>query len=80
MKKLMIALLCLALLVMLALAAQADAAGDTDFVVEDGVLTGYTGLGGNITIPGGVSTCDRSLSPKSWRPSAAAPSMVAPAW
>ena len=46
----------LALCVALALLPMTALAADSDFVIEDGVLTGYNGPGGDVVIPDGVTS------------------------
>ena len=53
-KKLCLFLLCTLLLTLL-IPGLAGAA-DSDFEISDGVLMNYTGPGGNITIPDGVTS------------------------
>ncbi|MDL2287921.1 leucine-rich repeat protein [Oscillospiraceae bacterium OttesenSCG-928-F05] len=45
----------LALVMCLALLPSAALAADSDFVIENGVLLGYNGSGGNVVIPDGVT-------------------------
>lgn len=55
-KRLLSIMLTLALLLMLLPTASAQEA--SDFIIENGVLTEYTGLGGNAIIPDGVDKID----------------------
>ena len=50
----------LALVLMLALVPVPALAADSDFVIEDGVLTKYKGSGGDVTVPDGVTGIGRS--------------------
>lgn len=56
MKKLLIGFFtfCMVLIGVIAIPKSAQAA-DSDFVIENGVLTKYTGSGGNVVIPNGVT-------------------------
>jgi hypothetical protein len=45
----------LALLICAALVSPLGFAEASDFQITDGMLTGYTGAGGNVTVPGGVT-------------------------
>jgi len=47
--------LCMALILMFSMAVQAGAA-DSDFTIENGVLTKYNGAGGDVVIPAGVTS------------------------
>ena len=48
--------LALALVMALALVPTAALAADSEFTIENGVLTGYSGLGGDVVIPDGVTS------------------------
>lgn len=52
--------LSILLCIVLALLPTAALAADGDFTIENGVLTGYNGSGGDVTIPDGVTTINSS--------------------